>query len=100
MISSPLICKHFPLLGDLIFINIVHVVKTALYIVVNKTRTKLAENTLRNITPKVINDSPHCIISKILTHSLQGFKFYIKQYYIKSYNSDCSIINCYICSES
>ena len=26
----PFICKHFPLLGDLIFINIVHVVKIAL----------------------------------------------------------------------
>ena len=34
-------------------------------LVISKTRTKLAENTLiRNITPKVINDSPHCIISK------------------------------------
>ena len=47
-----------------------------------KTRTKLADSSLRFVVPRLINDTPHFIIDKIHTHSLQGFVFFIKQYFI------------------
>ena len=64
---------------------------------INKTRSKQSENLLRNITAKIVNEAPDCIIDKIHTHSLHGFSYYIRRYYINSYNEVCTIDNCYIC---
>ena len=65
---------------------------------INKTRTKAAEVSLRNITAKIVNEAPNCVTDKIYTHSLQGFSFYIKQHYINLYDSICTVENCYICT--
>ena len=62
-----------------------------------KTRTKLAEGSLRCTLPKLINKTAPQILSKIKTHSFQGFKTYIKNYYIDLYDLTCTQINCYIC---
>ena len=67
---------------------------------IGKTRTKLADSSLRFVVPRLINDTPHFIIDKIHTHSLQGFVFYIKQSFINSYNENCSIVNCFICQNT
>ena len=64
---------------------------------INKTKTKQSEYLLRNITAKIVNEAPDCIIDKIYTHSLQGFSYYIRRYYINSYNQVCTIDNCYTC---
>ena len=59
-----------------------------------------ARNFIRYSIPQTINNTPHCILDKIETHSLQGFSKYIKNYYIESYSATCSIANCYICSRN
>ena len=63
----------------------------------NKVNIKSAENALRNVTPRLINNTPSIIIEKIFSHSLQGFVLYAKQYYINQYNFECSVQNCYTC---
>ena len=63
----------------------------------SKIRTKAAENSLRHVIPKIINDTPKIILYKVLTHSLPSFIFYIKQYYLNLYSYNCNINNCYIC---
>ena len=72
--------------------------KTALNVA--RVKTKVAENSFKNITPKIVNDIPEIIIDKIFSHSLQSFVDYVKQYYISLYNYDCSIRNCYVCNNN
>ena len=66
----------------------------------NKVNTKSAEQSIRNVTPKLINDTPSIITDKIFTHSLQGFTSYAKQYYINLYNNECRIDDCFICNRT
>lgn len=47
--------------------------------------------------PVVFNSLPAGVRNKINTHSLFGFKFYLKHLMINSYDSSCTIPNCYIC---
>ncbi len=48
-------------------------------------------------TPNSVNNTPHNIIEKIYTHSLQGFPRYVKNHLLQLYQDNCTIINCYIC---
>ena len=64
---------------------------------INKTNTKLADYTLRNITPNIVNNTPYIIIRKIFTHSLHGFASCIKQYFVSLYKMECIIDDCYVC---
>ena len=57
-----------------------------------------AKNCLRIYLPKLLNESASCILSKVETHSIQGFSFYIKQYFINKYQDTCQIENCYVCN--
>ena len=66
----------------------------------NKVNTKSAEQSITNVTPKLINDTPSIITDKIFTHSLQGFTSYAKQYYINLYNNECQIDDCFICNRT
>jgi hypothetical protein len=66
-------------------------------IYITKTRTRLAEHALRYSSAKIINETSDGILSKINTHSLQGFLFYIRTIYINSYDFNCTVNNCYIC---
>ena len=59
---------------------------------------KAAQNSIRNMTSKIVNTTPDIIINKIFTHSLNGFTTYVKQYYIAEYSFECSRNNCYICN--
>ena len=53
--------------------------------------------TLRNRLPSIINSDSSDITEKISTHTLCGFKFYLKRTYLGSYESDCFIVNCHNC---
>ena len=46
------------------------------------THTVMAENCIRHHIVTLLNCTPICILDKIATHSLQGFTFYIKRYYL------------------
>lgn len=59
-----------------------------------------AKLSLRFDLPRIVNDTPEIILDKIFTHSLDGFTWYTKQYIINSYQENCTINNCYICSNS
>ena len=59
-----------------------------------------AKNCLRFDIPKIVNNTPNCILDKIHTDSLQGFSGYIKAHILQSYQKHCSITNCYICSRN
>ena len=47
--------------------------------------------------PKIFNEMNQNIKDKIYTHSLDGFKYYVKQNFLQSYNVNCDLTNCYIC---
>ena len=52
---------------------------------------------LRYSIVATINNAPLSYLDKIHTHSLQGFRKYIKNDMISKYPEVCSIHNCYIC---
>ena len=55
-------------------------------------------STLRYALVPLVNNTPENIISKVYTHSLKGFTAYVKNKFISSYEPNCTILNCYICS--
>ena len=65
-----------------------------------RCKHNFVKNSIRFRLPKIINDAPFDIISKVHTHSFQGFNKYIKRYIIEKYNSLCNIAHCYICQNS
>ena len=64
---------------------------------VEGTRTKLAENCIRHHLITILNTTPDCILDKINTHSLQGFSFFIKRYYLNELTYECNLRECYVC---
>ena len=62
------------------------------------TRTVMAENYIRHHIVTLLNCNPRCILDKIATHSLQGFTFYIKRYYLNQMSYECSLRQCYVCN--
>ena len=64
---------------------------------VNRVNTTRAKQSLKYDIPVVVNNTPKNITDKFHTHSLQGFGNYIKNEFLKSYQSVCSILNCYVC---
>ena len=62
------------------------------------TRTHMASKCIRSQLPLLINNTPDIILSKIDTHSIQGFSFFIKQYYLSQYITQCQERGCFVCS--
>ena len=62
-----------------------------------KVNTKIAENSVNFILPKVINASSPLVLEKIFTHSFTGFCSYVKQYLLNQYSVTCTTENCYVC---
>ena len=58
--------------------------KTALN--TGQVRIKAAQNSIRNMTSKIVTTTPDIIIN----NSLLGFTTYVKQYYIAEYSFECS----------
>ena len=64
------------------------------------SRTSSAQKTVRNYMPVFLNTVPHCITSKLSTHSIDGFSQYAKKHYINLYKDVCFIQNCYVCGRN
>jgi hypothetical protein len=47
---------------------------------------------------QLVNDTPKAVMSKVSTHSLNGFAQYFKQHILNEYSITCNITNCYICN--
>ncbi len=47
-----------------------------------------------------VNYTPLIIIEKVYTHSIKGFSKYVKWNLLQSYQKNCTIDDCYICSRS
>jgi hypothetical protein len=62
-----------------------------------KIKHSYMKNSLRYRIPNVFNNTAKIITDKIQTHSLAGFKTYIKKYFLNNYSTICSVNNCYIC---
>ena len=65
-----------------------------------RTNHVFADHSIRNRIPLILNKTPQIILNKIETHSRQGFKSYVKRYYLDKYKTSCDIRNCYICSRN
>ena len=61
------------------------------------TRTHMAAKCIRSHLPVILNDTPAIIINKINTHSIQGFSFFIKRYYLSQYTTQCQLRGCFTC---
>ena len=75
-----------------------HYTRFANFIDSKLTRTVMAKNCILHHIATVLNCTPKCILDKIDTHSLQGFTFYIKRYYLDQMTFECSLRQCYICN--
>ena len=62
------------------------------------TRTHMAAKCIRSYLPVILNDTPAMIINKINTHSIQGFSFFIKRYYLSQYTTQCQLKGCFTCN--
>ena len=67
------------------------------------TKSKPSENLIRNYLPRVLKGYPQQVLSKIETHSYQGFSQYTctkhaKQFLISKYDLECHLTDCYICT--
>ena len=59
-------------------------------------RTKTSKSTRYSI-PEIINKFPIFIREKIQTHSFETIKKHAKKFVIDSYQTQCCLIDCYIC---
>ena len=59
-----------------------------------------AENMISFLIPKHYNACPKNIRDKIYTHSYDGFKNYIKTWFLNGYKDNCTIVNCYVCTRN
>ena len=66
---------------------------------VNSTRIT-TDKTLRYFLPKFILSIPRSITNSIYTHSLQTVKRKMKSNCLATYQENCTIQNCYVCSRN
>ena len=64
----------------------------------NRCLHVFAQKSLKLNITNIVNDTPHIIIEKIDTHSLNGFTNYVKLFLLQTYQDTCTVPNCYICS--
>ena len=62
------------------------------------TRTHMPSKCIRSQLPLLLNNTPDIILSKINTHSIQGFSFFIKRYYLSQYMTQCQERECFVCN--
>ena len=63
------------------------------------TKTSTGRLCIRHYIPELLSKTPECITEKLDTHSFSGFSNYMKNFYIRNYNENCLIENCYICQK-
>ena len=59
-----------------------------------------ARKCIRYSLPNLINETSSDVIDKVFTHSVNGFKLYVKKCIIQKYSDTCHIVNCYICNQN
>ena len=64
----------------------------------SKVNHVFATKCISHNIPNVINRLPNEIRDKFLTHSFSGFVLYTRIYFIKMYQPQCLIENCYVCN--
>ena len=62
------------------------------------TRTQMAAKCIRSQLPSLLNDTLDIILNKIDTHSIEGFSFFIKQYYLSQYRNQCRDRDRFVCN--
>ena len=77
-----------------------HDTRKATNIHTSMTRHEFAKKSLKHNLPHTINDTPELVLEKIITHSLQGFAYYLKTYMLQRYHYACTISDCYVCQIS
>ena len=75
-----------------------HTTRTASNIFITRVNHEYAKRCIRYRIIHTVNSTHISITSKISTHSLSGFSYFIKMYILSNYTNVCQIINCYICS--
>ena len=63
-----------------------------------RTKHECDKRCIRYSLAHTIYSLPSCIQDKIFTHSISGLSIYSKQFLLNKYESNCQIINCYICN--
>ena len=63
------------------------------------TRTVMAQSCIRHQLVNVLNCTHRCILDEIATHSIHGFTFYVKRYYLNQLSNECHIRQCYVCNK-
>ena len=73
-------------------------VRRPLYIL-PKVNIELIRSSIQYVLSKLLNTSDEStnFTNKIDTHSFYGYKLYLKNNILQSYNESCTIINCYVC---
>ena len=75
-----------------------HSTRAASKLFITRANHEFAKKSLRHSIIVTVNNTITSITNKTLTHSLDGFAKYVKKSIIQSYQSNCSINNCYVCS--
>ena len=75
-----------------------HSTRAASKLFITRANHEFAKKSLRHSIIVTVNNTITSITNKTLTHSLDGFAKYVKKSIIQSYESNCSINNCYVCS--
>ncbi len=63
-----------------------------------RPKHEYARKCIRYDLPILINNAPSEILEKVYIHSIHSFAGYIKLKTLESYQENCRILNCYICS--
>ena len=71
--------------------------RTCHNVFIPKVNHEFAKRSIRFNAPAAYNSTNRNIIDKIYSHSFIGFCIYVKYQLIDSYNSTCSISNCFSC---
>ena len=67
---------------------------------VTRSAHTFATKCIRHEVIRVLNSTTELIKEKVYTHSYQGFSGYVKQSFIRKYQTSCNIVNCYICNSN
>jgi hypothetical protein len=59
---------------------------------------EFAKNGIYCKIPQTLNSMPKNLSDKIETHSMDGFKRYIKETFTNNYPSECIIQNVFVCT--
>ena len=56
------------------------------------------ENFLRYYVPHIFQGMPVNSKAKLYTHSANGFTNYAKSHILANYETECTMLNCYVCN--